>query len=119
MWDTLILFQGYTFLTAKGLKFTYTLKGNEVFFSRKEKSVTRATVDLALQKAVEKEGMVSGPKKLDCFGASYLYPVFQRLGIIKVKENISWHHWIHGIYRPYVILNTSCIQAPYSRRFWN
>ncbi|WP_418750621.1 hypothetical protein [Frisingicoccus sp.] len=89
MWDTLNLFQGYPFLTAKGLKFTYTLKGNEIFFSRKEKSVTRAKVDLALQKAVEKEGLVSGPKKLDCFGAIYLYPVFQRLGIIKVKENIS------------------------------
>lgn len=89
LWDTLNLFQGYPFLTAKGLKFTYTLKGNEVFFSRKEKSVTRATVDLALQKAVEKGGMVGGPKKLDCFGASYLYPVFQRLGIIKIKETMG------------------------------
>lgn len=86
MWDMLILFQGYTFQTAKGLRFTYTLKGNEIFFSRKEKSVTRATVDLALRKAVEKEGIVSGPKKLDCFGASYLYPVFQKIGIIKTGE---------------------------------
>ena len=27
------------------------------------------------------EGCVSGPKKLGTFGASYLYPVFLRMGI--------------------------------------
>lgn len=43
----------------RGARFTYTLKGNEIFFSRKEKS----TVDLALQIAVEKGGNVSDPKK--------------------------------------------------------
>ena len=62
----------------------YTIKGCELFFNRKEKSVTRATVMQAFRKAREvqqTEGFVSGPKKLRTFGASYLYAVFLRLGV--------------------------------------
>lgn len=78
MWEVLIAFEGYPFRTAKGLRFCYSIKGNEIFFSRKEKSVTRATVNIALENAtkLKKEGsMITGPKMLRCFGASYLYPV--------------------------------------------
>lgn len=82
LWDTLILFQGYSFYTAKKLKFTYTLKGHEMFVSRKEKSLTRASVMLAFRKALELKRAVSGPKKLGTFGASYLYPVFLHLNVI-------------------------------------
>ena len=82
LWDTLILFQGYPFHTAKNLEFTYTLKGNEMFVSRKEKSLTRASVMLAFWKALELGRMASGPKKLGTFGASYLYPIFLHLNII-------------------------------------
>lgn len=56
-----------------------------MFLSRKDKSITRSTVNLAFRKALELQrelGMVSGPKKLGCFGASYLYPVFLEIGII-------------------------------------
>ncbi|MDO4274509.1 MAG: hypothetical protein Q4D16_12635 [Eubacteriales bacterium] len=51
---------------------------------RKEKSITRATVELASIRDIDigGEGM-TGPKKLGCFGASYLYPVFIRLGVIR------------------------------------
>lgn len=31
--------------------------------------------------------IVEGPKKLGVFGASYLYPVFVRLGVIKKGKN--------------------------------
>lgn len=82
LWDTLILFQGQTFCTAKHLEFTYTIKGNEMFVSRKEKSITRATVNIAFHKAIELGEYATGPKKLGTFGASYLYPVFVHLGII-------------------------------------
>lgn len=51
------------------------------------KSITRATVELAYQKALEMGGIVEGPKKLGVFGASYLYPVFVRLGVIKKGKN--------------------------------
>ena len=85
MWDALIAFEGYSFQTAKGLRYTYTVKGNELFFSRKEKSVTRASVEMALETAIElrkSNVRIRGPKMLRCFGASYLYPIFIRFGVI-------------------------------------
>jgi hypothetical protein len=86
LWDTLTLFQDYPFRTAKNLRFYYIIKGNEIFFTRKEKSVTRSTVNLAFEKAMElqKNGIkITGPKKLGCFGASYLYPIFIRICVIR------------------------------------
>ena len=84
-WYTLVQCQGHSFYTVKNLEFTYTIKGNEMFVDRKNKSITKATAVLAFSKALElqKEGKkVTGPKKLGTFGASYLYPVFIELGII-------------------------------------
>lgn len=84
---------GGTFLTAKGLSYTYTIRerrdgalGGEMFISRKEKSITQSTVFMAFHKALELGGIVKGPKKLGTFGASYLYPVFIRLGLIRQGE---------------------------------
>lgn len=88
LWAAIEAFAGYSFTTEKGLSFKYTVKGGEVFFSRKEKSVTRATVMKAFSQAqqIQKaEGCVSGPKKLGTFGASYLYPVFLRIGVCTKK----------------------------------
>ena len=82
LWSILIYLQGCVFLTAKGLKFTYKIKGGEIFISRKSKSITQATVFMAFRKAMELGGIVVGPKKLGTFGASYLYPVFVRIGVI-------------------------------------
>lgn len=87
LWKTLLLLEDSTFYTAKGLDFYYKIKGNEIFFSRKEKSVTRASVNIALKKAIElqKSGiMIKGPKMLKSFGASYLYPVFIKIGVIDI-----------------------------------
>lgn len=86
LWSILIYFQGYVFLTAKGLKFTYKIKGGEMFVNRKSKSITQATVFMAFRKAMELGGVVAGPKKLGTFGASYLYPIFMRVGLVK-KSN--------------------------------
>ena len=89
IWKAIVAFQGYSFETAKGLKFSYTVRGKEIFFDRKEKSITFSTVAAAYQKVLEMdEGTgipiaVPGPKKLGCFGASYLYPVFIRIGVIR------------------------------------
>lgn len=86
LWETLRQFQGCDFITAKGLTFRYVIRGNEMFVDRKEKSITRASVSLSFQKALEVQRVwncVSGPKKLGTFGASYLYPIFLRLGVIK------------------------------------
>lgn len=78
-------FPGLSLLYRKNLEFVYEIRGNEMFVNRKDKSITRASISLAFEKALElqkTEGTVKGPKKLNCFGASYLYPVFEKLGII-------------------------------------
>ena len=82
VWDTMKLFQEYTFYTVKHMKFRYTMTDGEIFVTRKDKSITRSSVNMAINKVIEKKGIISGPKKMDVFGASYLYPVFKRIGII-------------------------------------
>lgn len=113
MWKAVVAFQGYPFTTSgrgskPGIKFTYEVStegkasgrhytgesvegcGNELWITtlpdkvRKEKSISRSTVDLALKNALEQDGYVSGPKKLNTPGAhSYLYAMFIRFGVIK------------------------------------
>jgi len=86
LWETITAFEDYPFRTAKGLRFYYTVKGNELFISRKEKSVTRSSVNMAFETVVrlQREGSeITGPKMLGCFGASYLYPIFIRIGVIR------------------------------------
>ena len=75
LWQKIISSQATVFYTANGLPFTYTIKGNEIFFSRKEKSITRATVNKAYHRM--KEETITGSKQLGVFGASYLLPVLQ------------------------------------------
>ena len=82
LWSMLLYLQGCVFPTAKGLKFTYKIKGGEMFVNRKSKSITQATVFMAYHKAMELGDAVAGPKKLGTFGASYLYPIFVRVGVI-------------------------------------
>ncbi|MCD8088738.1 MAG: hypothetical protein LUE22_09220 [Oscillospiraceae bacterium] len=87
LWSAIILFEGYPFYTAKNLKFRYEVRGGEMFVDRKEKSITKSSVEMAYRKAVEMDGKVSGPKKLGVFGASYLYPVLVRLGVIRTEAS--------------------------------
>lgn len=89
LWDALVLLEGKCFETAKHLKYSYSIRGYEIFVSRKDKSITRSTVNLSLWNAMElqKAGLpVSGPKKLKTFGASYLYPIFVEIGVIVQDE---------------------------------
>ena len=83
LWSMLIYLQGCVFFTANSLKFTYKIKGGEMFVNRKSKSITQATVFITFRKAMVLGGVVAGPKKLRTFGASYLYPVFMRIGVIE------------------------------------
>lgn len=99
LWSAMLAFQGYPFATSGrggkgGLPFTYSVKKGrngayvgELVIDRKEKSktITRSTIELAFQNALaveEREGRVAGPKKLGTFGASYLYPIFLKFGVI-------------------------------------
>ena len=89
VWEQLEANQGRTFYTAKGLPFTYQIRGGELFVDRKEKSITVSTVAAALN-AVERRQTageaITGPKKIGCYGASYLYPLFQHLGVLPAEN---------------------------------
>ena len=83
LWEHLERRQGETFYTAKGLPFTYRIRGGEFFTDRKKKSITRATFERAFQKIAEdREGKITGPKALGCFGGPYVWAVFTGLGIV-------------------------------------
>ncbi len=86
VWELIRLLQGKTFSTAKGLTYCFAVRGNEIFVSRKSKSITRATVRCSLKSviALRDQGKnVEGPKMIGTFGASYLYPVFEYMGLIR------------------------------------
>lgn len=97
LWAMILENEGKEFTTLRGLPFTYEIKKNskseqlgEIVISRKTKTITRATVLLAYNNAhtiMCDEGFVKEPKKLNVFGASYLYPIFIKLGLIKGKES--------------------------------
>ena len=88
LWDKLRENEGRVFKTLRGLEFTYEVRGNELLTSRKEKTITRSTVNIAFAKAKEL-GTVTGPKKLGVFGSSYLWPVFVELGICRKASEES------------------------------
>ena len=82
IWQLLQQHQGETFHTAKGLPFT----GGELFVNRRRKSITVSTVRRALEKITLLEAageVITGPKKIGCYGASYLYPVLLALDVLE------------------------------------
>lgn len=82
LWQIIAAHQGEVFYTAKGLPFTYVVRGGEFFTERKKKSITRATFEKAFLKLqADTEGVITGPKKLNVFGAPYVFAVFRQLGI--------------------------------------
>ena len=78
--------EGETFYTAKGLPFHYLIHGRELFVNRKNKSITISTVANALARIKAREAAgeaITGPKKIGCYGASYLYPVLLALDVLE------------------------------------
>ena len=92
LWNALEAHEGYKFTTAKGLDLKYVVKGGELFINRKEnsKSLTKSSVFMAFHNGIKlqyKDGYVKGTKKLGTFGASYLYTIFMKFGIITDTHN--------------------------------
>lgn len=85
-WETLIQHQGETFYTVKGLEFRYRIAGGELFVDRKAKSITKATVDKALNKVRTMPGEITGPKSLGVFGAPYIWALLITLGIVEKRK---------------------------------
>ena len=83
VWKLIEEKEGQSFKTFSGLEFSFKVKGHEIFISRKDKSITYSSVKKALEEGEKLDGLVTGPKKLGVFGASYLYPIFIEIGVIK------------------------------------
>ena len=77
LWEKIKEKQDVLFHTAKGLEFRIEIKGNELFVDRRQKSITRASVNMAYKKWNEDRDC--GPKALGVFGASYLWSVFREI----------------------------------------
>lgn len=86
LWEAIQAFAGYRFSTVKGLRFSYSVSGNELLVDRKKKAIVRSSVNAALQNCREHEWRVSGPKAMNVYGASYLYPMFLRFGLIQIES---------------------------------
>lgn len=110
LWRCVCLFSGYPFRisgrgTRAGAKFKYIVSkapgnsgrkyegenvegfGNELWIiqngEKKEKSISRSSVDYAFS-IVQEKGVasVTGPKQLKVYGSSYVYSVFRRFGLV-------------------------------------
>ena len=88
LWNCIEEHQGKTFYTKRGLPFTYTVKGGELFTDRRERSITRSTFEKAYEKLIrDRDGenppcKIVGPKTMNVYGAPYIWAVFMGLGII-------------------------------------
>lgn len=89
LWDKIVELEGREFLTKKGLPFTYTIKGGELFTDRRERSITRSTFEKAYEKLLrdqvgeEAPKRIVGPKTLNVYGAPYVWAVFTGIGMIE------------------------------------
>lgn len=89
LWDVIQENQGKSFLTKKGLPFTYSIKGGELFTDRRERSITRSTFEKAYEKLQNDQvgenapRKIVGPKTLNVYGAPYVWAVFMGISIIE------------------------------------
>lgn len=77
LWEKIREIEGRVFQTKKGLEFKIEIKGNELFVNRRQKSITRASVNIAYRKWMEDPEC--GPKALGVFGSSYLWSLFREV----------------------------------------
>ena len=77
LWKKIVEKQNATFRTKKGLEFKIEIKGNELFVDRRQKSITRTSVNMAYKKWIEDKDC--GPKALGVFGSSYLWSLFREV----------------------------------------
>lgn len=77
LWEKLKKVADKEFLTKKGLSFRIEIKGNELFVDRRQKSITRASVNIAYKQWMKDPSC--GPKALGVFGSSYLWSIFKEV----------------------------------------
>ena len=102
VWALLEQHQGEQFYTAKCLPFCYIIRGGALFVDRRSKSITISTVAAALQKIATRQAAgeaITGPKKIGCYGASYLYPMFKICVSIQYLKRANKFKTIKDLFR--------------------
>lgn len=95
LWDVIMRHAGESFVTKKGLPFTYAIKGGELFTDRRERSITRSTFERAYEKMERDQcgdgapRRIVGPKTLNVYGAPYVWAVFTGIGLIEEDAQYS------------------------------
>jgi len=82
VWDILKLFENYTLYTSSNHKYKYFIYNDELLVKRKEKGISRDTLEQALENALKGDRKITEPEQLGVSQAEYIYPIFKRLGII-------------------------------------
>lgn len=91
LWNTIKVFSGYFFETSEGKRFCYNVSGDEILVLKSRESITRADVTIALKEILKLNGVVESLQNMKVPGASYLYPVFLRFGLIRRKGESDGH----------------------------
>lgn len=79
LWERIMESQYKVFYTAKGLPFTYEIRGGEMVVDRRAKTITKASFQRAFSRIQEEPSAVTGPKSLNVFGAPYIWAVLRAL----------------------------------------
>ena len=82
LWQLIAGHAGGPFYTKKGLPFVYTIRGGEMFTERRERSITRSTFEIALERIRREPERIKGPKALNMYGAPYVWAVLKGIGAI-------------------------------------
>lgn len=85
LWIILKLFENYPFQDVKGFRFTYQVRETELYIVQKKTSIERDSVLQAVKRVAELNYKVNEPKLLETMEANYLYPLFQKIGLIRDK----------------------------------
>ncbi len=105
LWKAVVAFQGYPFYTASGQSFTYELKkglgaeyNRELIVNQGKESIGWSAVKLAFYYALTQRGkVIDCPEAMgDICGASYIYPLLYRFGIIDVPDAVAQKMQIRG-----------------------
>lgn len=82
IWKEIEAHQGRVLYTKSGLPFAYTVKEKSIFIDRKKKTITKSTIEKAVEKLKEQGEAVTGPKSLGMFGAPYIWAIFMELKLV-------------------------------------
>lgn len=86
LWEEVIYLQGCLFTTLNGLDFTYQIRDEVMIINRKEETITRASILQIYSRVCECNGTNTGSKTIDIHGASYLLPIFRKMGLIEAMK---------------------------------